>query len=163
MQDIILFEEPYSIHKSGMWLRGLVSIDAGMQIVSKQNKKEMKIPGVGRVSPASGRALFLHNYKNNKGLNCYCCGIEAKFWVIEQFHSEGVKYPHLNLYAQNDDGEYVLMTRDHIIPRAFGGKDDVENLRVACTACNNARQTQMTEEELLFMNNNKHLIRHNSI
>ena len=159
MHEIVLYEKPYACHKNGMWLRGLVSIEAGMQIVAKYNKKDMKIPGVGRVSPASGRSLFLHNHRQGKGLKCFECGIEAQFWVIEQFHSEGVKYPHLNLYAKNENEEYILMTRDHIIPRAYGGKDDVENLRVACTVCNNKRKTQMTEEEMLFMQKNQHLIR----
>ena len=43
---------------------------------------------------------------------------------------------HLNLYAIKADGELVMMTRDHIIPRSKGGKTTLENSQTLCIKCN---------------------------
>ena len=43
---------------------------------------------------------------------------------------------HFNLYAVNDDGEEVLMTKDHVIPHAKGGSNGVSNMVTMCTHCN---------------------------
>lgn len=50
-----------------------------------------------------------------KGTKCVCCGIEGKYFAKERGDKD-VSY-HLNLYAINDAGEEVLMTKDHIIPK----------------------------------------------
>jgi hypothetical protein len=36
---------------------------------------------------------------------------------------------------------------DHIIPRAVGGKTEVENLCYACPVCNNAKRSQITARD----------------
>lgn len=56
-----------------------------------------------------------------KGIKCCRCGIG--------------RY-HLNLYAVNQDGEEVMMTKDHIIPVSKGGKNTLENYQTMCRKCN---------------------------
>lgn len=69
-----------------------------------------------------------------KGLKCSCCGIEGKYFAKEK-DPNAARY-HLNLYAVNEVGEEVLMTKDHIIPWSKGGKDDVSNYQTMCEKCN---------------------------
>ena len=38
-----------------------------------------------------------------------------------------------------ENGIYTLMTRDHIRPRAYGGRNNVENVRTMCIKCNTAK------------------------
>lgn len=40
----------------------------------------------------------------------------------------------------------VLLEADHIVPRAAGGSDDIENLTTACTDCNRGKGARMLEE-----------------
>mgnify|MGYP004632612335 FL=1 len=69
-----------------------------------------------------------------KGFKCSCCGIEGKYFAKEK-DPNAARY-HLNLYAVNEAGEEVLMTKDHIIPWSKGGKDDVSNYQTMCEKCN---------------------------
>lgn len=69
-----------------------------------------------------------------KGTKCVCCGIEGKYFAKERGDKD-VSY-HLNLYAINDAGEEVLMTKDHIIPKSKGGKNDISNYQPMCVICN---------------------------
>lgn len=80
-----------------------------------------------------------HRYQTffTKGLKCACCGIEGKYFGKEKTFGS-MRY-HMNLYAINEDGEEVLMTKDHIIPRSKGGKDDISNYQTMCVKCNRAK------------------------
>jgi tyrosyl-tRNA synthetase len=40
-----------------------------------------------------------------------------------------------------DLGEDTSLTKDHVIPKAFGGSDEWENLVAACQKCNKLRDT----------------------
>lgn len=50
----------------------------------------------------------------------------------------GCEFPHFNLYAE-ESGERVLMTKDHKIPVARGGKDVMDNYQTMCAICNNIK------------------------
>lgn len=69
-----------------------------------------------------------------KGTKCVCCGIEGRYFAKERGDKD-VSY-HLNLYAINDAGQEVLMTKDHIIPKSKGGKNDISNYQPMCVICN---------------------------
>jgi hypothetical protein len=45
----------------------------------------------------------------------------------------------------------VKLTKDHIVPRAFGGSNHTHNIRKICGECNNNRKTRMTLLEMLEM------------
>ncbi|QGJ87314.1 HNH endonuclease [Gordonia phage Wocket] len=42
---------------------------------------------------------------------------------------------------------YILLELDHIIPRAIGGPDTVDNLRAACSPCNRRKATYVRDEQ----------------
>lgn len=69
-----------------------------------------------------------------KGLKCSCCGIEGAYFAKEKKARD--KSYHLNLYALDENGEEVLMTKDHIKPRSKGGKDHIDNYQTMCIKCN---------------------------
>lgn len=69
-----------------------------------------------------------------KGIKCSCCGIEGKYFVKEKNKNDAAY--HLNLYAIKDNGEEVLMTKDHIIPKSKGGMDNIDNYQTMCIDCN---------------------------
>jgi 5-methylcytosine-specific restriction endonuclease McrA len=70
-----------------------------------------------------------------KGLTCARCGTIGEFFVKEK-HNRQAKYWHLGCYALDGDGNWVMMTRDHIIPRNRGGSDSLSNSQVLCFPCN---------------------------
>jgi len=73
-----------------------------------------------------------------KGYKCVSCGIQGKFFALE--NNGGVQNGYsLKLYALNEEGHEVLMTVDHIIPRAKGGANNLENLQPMCVHCNNIK------------------------
>jgi hypothetical protein len=72
-----------------------------------------------------------------KSCVCCCCGIVGSRMLLDT-PREGSGCAHFNLYAEWN-GELVLMTRDHILPRSKGGKDTIANMRTMCTTCNGHR------------------------
>lgn len=69
-----------------------------------------------------------------KGISCAKCGITGKYFAKEKHGKD--KHYHLNLYAIDENGEEVLMTKDHILPRSRGGKNNISNYQTMCTRCN---------------------------
>lgn len=68
-----------------------------------------------------------------KGYICADCGLVGKYFVLEKDETDA-RY-HLNLYTV-DEGEEVLMTKDHILPKSKGGKNCLENYQTMCCKCN---------------------------
>lgn len=77
-----------------------------------------------------------------KGCKCAVCGIEGKYFAKER-HLQDKTY-HLNLYAVDDNGDEILMTKDHIIPRSKGGIDDISNYQTMCKICNESKDNKST-------------------
>lgn len=73
----------------------------------------------------------------NKSLGCAKCGLEgSKFLLQHEVHNkQSHPSPHFNLYAEKD-GELILMTKDHILPKSKGGPDHLSNLQTMCFLCN---------------------------
>lgn len=78
-----------------------------------------------------------------KGTKCVCCGIEGKYFAKEKVACD--KSYHLNLYAIDENGKEVLMTKDHILPKSKGGQDHVENYQPMCVRCNKAKGNNIEE------------------
>lgn len=76
-----------------------------------------------------------------KGCKCVVCGIEGKYFAKER-HLQDKTY-HLNLYAVDDNGDEILMTKDHIIPRSKGGIDDISNYQTMCKICNESKGNKL--------------------
>jgi len=77
----------------------------------------------------------------NSGLNCVECGLEGSLWVVEKqkVTSQPAK-PVLNLYGIDKDGKEVMMTQDHIVSKAIGGTNKMENLQTMCFTCNSEKR-----------------------
>lgn len=70
------------------------------------------------------------------GTDCVKCGLRgAYFWLEQNKNQPGTAY-HFNLYGVDDNGEEVLITKDHIIPKSKGGKNHVSNYQTMCIRCN---------------------------
>lgn len=132
-----------------------ISIQEGFEVLNAP--KDERLVGGRRCSLPGGKALFTELIANGKSLRCWKCGLEATSFILERGQNDHVRPPTLNLYAWRDHVP-VLMTRDHIIPKAWGGVDAVENLRIACAPCNHERKHRLDPEDQEFMNSHPELI-----
>jgi hypothetical protein len=139
------------------------SLEEGFEI--GQQPKHSRLLKGREVSLASGFALF--QSLRGHTIKCYNCGCVADRWISSKGPSDLKSKPVLNLFATRHHPktkkraawfELVLMTRDHIIPKSYGGSDSVKNLRPACDTCNGQRGHQMTEADLAFMAKHPELI-----
>ena len=75
-----------------------------------------------------------------RSIKCARCGVEAKFLAIERCEGKRMDETfHLNLYAINDRGHEVIMTKDHIIPKSKGGGNTQDNYQTMCLRCNSKK------------------------
>lgn len=83
-----------------------------------------------------------------KGCQCVRCGMVAHYFVLERDakNSNQPNRYHFNLYGIDQDGNEILFTKDHIIPRSRGGKNRVENYQTMCCICNVAKGSKLEEE-----------------
>jgi hypothetical protein len=84
-----------------------------------------------------------------KGVTCFSCGRSATH-AAERWETDcrnGPAYSrkgrHLDLYYINDDGEWVMMTIDHVIPKCRGGSNHMSNLVPMCEPCNHTKDNQI--------------------
>jgi 5-methylcytosine-specific restriction endonuclease McrA len=71
-----------------------------------------------------------------KNLSCVACGLKGTKFILEiQPQINNQDSAHFNLYAE-EEGHLVLMTKDHIVPKSYGGPDKLENLQTYCSTCN---------------------------
>lgn len=93
--------------------------------------------------PGSARLVLF----KAKGVKCVRCDVEGKFFILETQH-ESVP-PHLNLYGEDADGELVLMTKDHILPKSKGGANHFDNYQTMCTVCNGKKSNTLEDGETM--------------
>ena len=91
-----------------------------------------------------------------KGTICPCCNLAAKHFAVERTNGTSEEY-HLNLYGISAEGEEVIFTHDHILARARGGLDNLENARTMCGPCNWSKGE--LERQLLKNPSNDEIVR----
>lgn len=86
-----------------------------------------------KVHPISLRYMTFYQ----KGTKCVCCGKEGAYFQLDaDRNGDNAEFRrHFNLYA--DDG--TLMTKDHIIPKSKGGRNNVSNMQTMCYPCNKVK------------------------
>jgi 5-methylcytosine-specific restriction endonuclease McrA len=50
---------------------------------------------------------------------------------------------HFNLYAVNEYGDKILMTKDHIHPKSKGGRNHISNYQTMCYPCNQDKSNKI--------------------
>jgi hypothetical protein len=79
-------------------------------------------------------SLRLNTFKEH-GCVCVNCGAEGTMFLKDRQCAD-VSW-HFNLYGKDNNGDLVLFTKDHIVPKSKGGKDNIENMQTMCIECNN--------------------------
>lgn len=104
-----------------------------------RNKKHIEFDG-DPIKVSSDRLTLF----NGKGVSCVTCGIEGSYFR-KTVNGDGKTF-HFNLYAINEKGEEILMTKDHIVPKSKGGKDAFSNYQPMCTVCNQEKGSKLESE-----------------
>jgi len=74
------------------------------------------------------------------GTKCVKCGLEGKFFALEKATLQKTNKYHFNLYGIDKDGNEVMITKDHIIPKCKEGKDYIDNYQTMCLKCNELKK-----------------------
>lgn len=111
--------------------------EAVKNVLFEKFKKDAKVELDGDIIKGNSQRYQLFF---TKGTKCVCCGIEGKYFAKERSIRQAAY--HLNLYAIDDNGQEVLITKDHIIPKSKGGKDELENYQTMCIRCNERKGNQ---------------------
>lgn len=104
------------------------SLDRILPLIGSTNERVL-LDGY-KVCVSSNRLLVF-----KRSLKCVKCGRVGHVFRLESTKKND-PMPHLNLYHVSKNGDYILMTKDHIIPRVSGGPNHVDNLQTMCTLCN---------------------------
>lgn len=107
-------------------------------VLFEKFKKDAKVELDGDIIKGNSQRYQLFF---TKGTKCVCCGIEGKYFAKEKRIKD--KSYHLNLYGIDDNGQEVLITKDHIIPKSKGGKDELENYQTMCIRCNERKGNKL--------------------
>ena len=79
----------------------------------------------------------------------FIIGMKRKGWpekMIKVFIRDGLTCQYCGMNGLKDREYYAHLTIDHIIPLNLGGKDDEENLVVACGQCNRLKGFRLPKE-----------------
>lgn len=110
---------------------GIVPLDVVLPAIRDKGIKRIEVQGVSVKVEGLRLETFAH-----KGLVCGHCGLEGKFFAIERPATNPPPTYHLNLYALDAEGDEVLMTQDHVLAKANGGKNHLSNSQTLCGPCN---------------------------
>lgn len=69
-----------------------------------------------------------------RGTTCVSCGLVGTFFSLDL--PREMARPHFNLYGLDENGEEVMLTKDHIQPLSQGGPNIFSNLQPMCEKCN---------------------------
>lgn len=112
---------------------------------SKDPASKRKFAG-HEVNLSNPKFILFRQYLDNYGkIFCEDCGVVGNYFALESAKN-GEAEVHLNLYGYDKEGDEVLLTRDHILPKSKGGKDACYNMQVLCLPCNKAKGAKLKHE-----------------
>jgi len=115
---------------------GQFSLEEVFKHVPNDKKRKIKAEfGKYTVKVSSDRLI---TFKRNHA--CVCCGLEGNVFCLQMTRKdmEDGNAPHFNLYATSDNGD-IMLTKDHILAIANGGKDVLNNYQTMCEHCNSIK------------------------
>jgi len=84
-------------------------------------------------------------------MHCVCCRLNGTRMFLEYHPADNS--PHFNLYGE-ENGNLILMTKDHIHAKSFGGEDRHSNYQTMCLTCNNLKgHSNLTIDNLRILRN----------
>lgn len=86
-------------------------------------------------------SLRYQTFQNS--ISCVSCGLTGQYFALEKSKYETFPRYHFNLYAKLENGEEVLITKDHINPKSLGGKDEIKNMQTMCKVCNEIKMNRV--------------------
>jgi hypothetical protein len=88
-----------------------------------------------------------HRYQTfyYKGCACVKCGLKASYFEKDKMSNESSW--HLNLYGIDENGNEVMFTKDHILPKSMGGQNYITNYQPMCTRCNYKKLATMSTKD----------------
>ena len=120
--------------QSNMWRKGIYPIQKTFDMLGDkiyEYKGTIVFDGEEIKADSQRYKLFKRD-----GCKCCKCGLKAQYFALEK-HIDQPRY-HLNLYGVKN-GKEVLFTKDHIVPKAKGGRNTMDNYQVMCITCNEAK------------------------
>lgn len=115
-----------------------------------------------RVASRRGYPAFINGYNHiieismgshryqlfaEKGTTCVRCGLKGTYFALERGTNDNPNRFHFNLYGKDDNGVEVMITKDHIIPRAKGGKNRISNYQPMCYRCNQRKADKLPDDK----------------
>lgn len=67
---------------------------------------------------------------------CVRCKRTGIVWRLQSHTGEA---PHISLFSIEKDNSLIEMTQDHILPRCFGGPNELWNIQTLCFKCNQVK------------------------
>ncbi len=147
MVDITLALKMKNMQKRYKTFNKAYAIDTLMplfkQYDGKSDKETVEIDGHCVTIQSQRYDLFKKEYSETGSCKCIECGLEANVFLMQQSMNDTAGSPwHFNLYRI--DGEsFELFTKDHIIPKSRGGKNEQENYQLMCASCNKKKGQEL--------------------
>lgn len=90
----------------------------------------VKVDGYEVKLSTSNKVVSLANF------SCAGCGSKAHTYIIHKHPNSS----HYNIrFFHTDNGNYVIHTKDHIVPKSLGGRNAFINLQNMCLQCNQTK------------------------
>lgn len=112
---------------------GEFKLEEVLPFVSKEEKKKTYVIDEKSYEVRMDSQRYFVFRENNV---CVSCGLVGDRFLLE--NSVEGKSPHFNLYGM-ENGKLILMTKDHIQAKAYGGVDIHSNYQCMCAVCNNLK------------------------
>lgn len=141
-------EKPAVEPQSRYERKGIYSLDAVFAHTPDKSfgvSKALKAEFDGdMISMTSSRYMLF-----KRSVCCVRCGLNGEYFAKERSIYQPEAGFHFNLYGTNAKGEEVMLTKDHIIPKSKGGKNNLSNYQTMCSPCNNKKGDKSEVKEIL--------------
>lgn len=114
-----------NIKNFGYTIVKTLSIPDGVEFIRTLPKKHSSKKGFSRKHAIAELAAI--------NPACVCCGVVGSKLCLGKDGAGGL---HWDLYTDDD----IALSVDHIVPKALGGKNHMENFQIMCSQCNTLKQ-----------------------